>query len=84
MGNCISKINKDSFLIFDEVLKSDLSLTKGFVRDILDMSTQKTYAGVHSLIRYPGIKMLGMLQTGVWWRDLQTDKKEIYFPTITK
>lgn len=52
MGNCISKIDKDFCLIFDEVLKNELSLSTVFVRNAFDKYAKGTHTGVHFLIRY--------------------------------
>ena len=51
MGNCISKINKDPFLVYEEVIKNGLFLFEGVLRRGLDMGTNETYTGAHSLIR---------------------------------
>ena len=71
MENCISRIYK-YFFIFAEVLRNDLFLSKGFGKCTLDKCNKTTYAGVHALIRYPGIKTLGLkiLQTGLSSKDL--------------
>ena len=41
MKNFISKINKNSFLIFDEVLKNELSLSKELIKYTVDMCTKR-------------------------------------------
>ena len=70
MGNYISKINKDPFLVYEEVIKNDFLLAKGVLRRALDMGTKGTCTGAHSLMRFSEIMTLALLQTGVWWRDL--------------
>ena len=67
MGNYISKINKDPFLVYEEVIKNDFLLAKGVA---LDMGTKGTCTGAYSLMRFSEIMTLALLQTGVWWRDL--------------
>ena len=51
MGNCISKINKDPFLVYEEVIKNDLLLFERVLRRALDMGANETYTDAHCLIR---------------------------------
>ena len=51
MGNCISKINKDPFLVYEEVIKNDLLLFERVFRRALDMGANETYTDAHCLIR---------------------------------
>ena len=76
MGNCISKISKDSLLDPEEFMKDKTSFQKGKVRPGLDRLTWGTYTSIHSIKGPPKKKTL---QTGVWWRDLflKTDLKSL-------
>ena len=69
MGNCISKINKDHFLAFEEQMKNDILFFKGKTRSATEMSSSgKKYAGVHSIKKYS--KTFAPLQTRSWWKNL--------------
>ena len=71
MGNCISKINKEHFFVFEEFMKNDILLLKGKVRSDLERGIRgKTYTGFYSIKKLPEKIKLVSLQTGVWWRGL--------------
>ena len=36
MGKCISKINKDPFLVYEELIENDILFLKGKIRSILE------------------------------------------------
>ena len=68
MGNCISKINKDHFFVYEGYVKNNTSLEKGKRRRAIEMGIKGgTYRGAHSLFRFSKIMTLAPLQTGVWW-----------------
>ena len=70
MGKCISKINKDPFLVYEE-MKNETLLLKGKARIVLEMSTKwGTYMRSHSITKFSEIMTLAPLQIGVWWRHL--------------
>ena len=69
MGNCISKILKDHFFAFEELLKNDILLSGGMMRLALDWSTKITCTGVYSIkkaVLYS--ETLAPLQAGIWWK----------------
>ena len=71
MGNCISKINKDHFFAFEELLKNDILLSGRMMRLALDWGTKRTCMGVYSIkkaILYS--ETLAPLQTESWWRNI--------------
>ena len=69
MGNCISKINKDHFFVFEEEMKNDILFFKGKTKCIIEMCPRgKKYTGIHSIKKYS--KTFAPLQTGMWWRNL--------------
>ena len=68
MGNCISKINKDPFLVYEKLMKNDIFFSKGKIRSALEMGT--IYTESYSIMKFSEIMTLAPLQTGVWWKDL--------------
>ena len=71
MGNCISKINKDRFFVYEEYKKNKTSLEKGKTRRPLEMDTrQRAYMGANYLLTFSKIMTLAPLQAGAWWRSL--------------
>ena len=71
MENCISMINKDHFLVYEELMKNYILLSKGMTGRAIEMGASgRTYMGAHSLLRSPEIMTLVPLQAGAWWRHL--------------
>ena len=68
MGNCISKVNKDPFIVYEELMKNEILFSKGKIRSVLEMG--RIYAKAHSIMKFSEIMPLAPLQTGVWWRDI--------------
>ena len=67
MGNCISKISKGPFLVYEGLMKNDILFSKGIAGRALEMSTRgRTYMETHVLLRFSEIMTLASLQTGVW------------------
>ena len=40
MGNCISKINKDHFFVYEDLVKNDILFSKGMTRRALEIVTR--------------------------------------------
>ena len=71
MGNCISKISKDPFLVYKEKIKNEILPSKGKARIALEMSTKwETYMRSHSITKFSEIVTLAPLKIGFWWRHL--------------
>ena len=69
MGNNISKILKDHFLLFEEDMKNEILFCKGKVRSGIEICARgKKYTGVYSIKKYS--KTFAPLQTGMWWKNL--------------
>ena len=46
MANCVSKINKDRFFVYEEAMKNNIPLFKGNARAFLEVCVRgKTYTG---------------------------------------
>ena len=43
MGNCISKINKDHFFVYEELMKNKILFSKGKARHALELGTRVSY-----------------------------------------
>ena len=57
MGNCISKVNKDPFLVYEGLMKNDILFSKGMTGRALEMDTRGENIWEH--IRVPGEKIYG-------------------------
>ena len=49
MENCISKIFRDHFFAFEQLLKNYILLSRGMMRLALDRDTKRKYMGVYSI-----------------------------------
>lgn len=82
MGNYISRINKDPFFVYGEpflcLSKNDFFLSKGLPRQVLGLCAKKECTGALSLMRFSEIIALAPSQTGVWWTNFYTGKKNVF------
>ena len=73
MGNCISKINKDRFFVYEEYMKNKTSLEKGKTSRALEVGSRGgTHVGAHSFLGFSEIMTLAPLQTEIWWSAFKT------------
>ena len=50
MGNCISKINKDPFIVYEELMKNEILFSKGKIRSVLEIG--RIYVKAHSVMKF--------------------------------
>ena len=70
MGNCISKILRDSLFAFEELLRNDILLSSRMMRLALDWDTKRTCTGVHSIKKATYSETLAPLLAGMWWKKI--------------
>ena len=71
MGNNISRILKDPFFAFEELLKNEVLLSGGTMRFFFHWGTKRICSGVHSIkkaLLYS--EALALLQAGMWWKNI--------------
>ena len=64
MGNCHSMISKDKILMYHRTLQNDILFTSGFSKELLNVFSKGTYAGIRS--NYGKLNEKVSLQKGKW------------------
>ena len=79
MRSCISRILKDHFFAFEELLKNDVLFSGGMMRLVFEWGNKTRCTGVHSTKNdVLHSEALASLQVCMWWKNFFLNRLKQY------